>query len=238
MKTKKQELNFVHRAGRNRTIFISRYLSEESPFIAKLTPLGYEVVGQSLINITPIRFTHTPPAKWVFFSSKNAIKHFFGQEPSLEAGTKFGVMGKSSAEYLAGFEKRADFIGEGNDVKKIAKDFAARLGNDSVLFPQAIESLQSIQKEISFRNVCYNLYVYKTSPKPDFNVPGADVLVFTSPSNVAAYLGKYPIRGGQRVIAIGASTMNKLKESGIKEVKIAPSFDEDGLAEAVMQSLN
>lgn len=238
VQTAEQEFTTVVNKSINRkTIFISRDLSQNSSFLSTLVTSGHEVVSGSLINITPIRFTHTPQTKWIFFSSKNAIKHFLEQAPVSDPDTMFGVMGKSSAKFLSSYGIQAHFTGEGTDVRKIGKDFAAILGNDSVLFPQAIDSLQSIQKEISFTNICYNLYVYKTSPKTDFIVPPADVLVFTSPSNVAAYTSKYQIRGGQKVIAIGTSTMSRLKECGTRNVIAASSFTEEGLAEAVLGSI-
>ena len=220
-----------------KTIFISRNLSPGSVFAARLSQQGYNVTGESLIKISPIRFTHTPPTQWIFFSSKNAIRHFFTQSPAIAPGTKFGIMGKASAECLEGFGYKADFIGEGTDVAKIGHAFSEMIGSESVLFPQAIDSLRSIQKHISFRNITYDLYVYKTSIKADFEVPNADVLVFTSPSNVSAYCSKQQFRAGQRTVAIGKSTLTRLKESGAKNITLAPSFDEEGLAEGVLQAV-
>ena len=129
------------------------------------------------------------------------------------------------------FGKEANFIGQGNNMLQIAKDFKEALKNDTVLFPQAIDSLQTIQKQLSFTNTCYNLYVYKTSIKSDFTIPYTDILIFTSPSNVLSYFNKYKIDSRQLVIAMGDATKYKLTEYGIFNVLVPNSFSENGLYE-------
>jgi len=220
-----------------KTVFISRNLTPISPILIKLNSMGYEVVNESLIKISQIRFTHTPSTKWIFFSSKNAIRHFFAQKPEVKAGVKYGVMSAVSAEFLAEFDKKADFIGTGVDVTQIAKDFAGFIKDDTVLFPQAIDSLQTIQKQLSFTNICHNLFVYKTSRRIDFEIPQSELLVFTSPSNAQAYFEKYKLLKGQKVVAIGSTTYSQLKNYGIKNIGLPVSFDEIGLLNAIIEQL-
>ena len=199
--------------------------------------MGYEVLHESLIKISQIRFTHTPPTKWIFFSSGNAIKHFFAQQPEVNPDVKYGVMSSVSAEYLAEFNKKADFIGQGVDVTQIAKDFAEFIKDDTVLFPQAIDSLQTIQRQLSFTNICHNLFVYKTSLRVDFEIPPTALLVFTSPSNAQAYFEKYKLVKDQKVVAIGSTTHSKLKNYGVKNIGLPSSFDEAGLLAAIIEQL-
>lgn len=230
-------MNSIDSSLKTKTIFISRKLNQLSPLFIELNSMGYEVIDEPLIKIDQIRFTHTPPTKWIFFSSRNAIHYFFAQKPELTAGVKFGVMSQFSADYLTEFDQKADFIGIGVDVTNIAKEFAKLLKDDSVLFPQAIDSLQTIQKHLSFTNVCHNLFVYKTSIRTDFELPVASVLAFTSPSNVQAYFEKYKFVPGQKMVAIGSTTGDKLKDYGIKELVFASSFDEKGLLHAIQVQL-
>ncbi|MBA3662599.1 MAG: uroporphyrinogen-III synthase [Bacteroidetes bacterium] len=214
-------------------IFISKDLQPESLLLKGLQDTHYKVAHESLIKITPIRFSNVQKTQWIFFSSKNAIEHFFSQQPEIEAGTKFGVMGKSSAEFLKTYGHAADFIGAGVDIAQIGKDFAEIIKNETVLFPQAIDSLQTIQKHLSFKNISSNLYVYKTTLRTDFEIPSAEILVFTSPSNVSAYFGKYKILPGQKVVAMGTSTQRKLTDYGVKEAITPASFDDEGLLKAI-----
>jgi uroporphyrinogen-III synthase len=60
----------------------------------------------------------------------------------------------------------------------------------------------------------------------------AEVLVFTSPSNVEGYFRDNLLENYQRVIAIGKSTGKKLEELNIKYT-LPSAPDEVGLAEAV-----
>jgi uroporphyrinogen-III synthase len=218
-------------------IFISRPLGAQSPILRTLLPLGYQVQHESLITTEQIRFTHKPAAQWIFFSSKNAIHYFFAQEPELKPEVKFGVMGAASANYLLHFNKQADFIGSGVDVTRIARDFATKVQDETVLFPQAIDSLQTVQKHLSFTNSCHNLFVYKTSLRSSFEVTPAALLVFTSPSNVKAYFAQYRYLSGQKVVAMGSSSVAELKQQGIKTLSTPESFDEEGLLHAIQMKL-
>jgi hydroxymethylbilane synthase len=213
---------------RNKTLFISKKLSDDSVF-RELEKYDVTTIDEPLIRFTQIPFSYTPQTKWIFFSSKNAMDYFFVQRPEIADGTLYGVIGKSSARHLSTFGKSADFIGEGVDVAQIAKNFREVLKDDSVLFPQAIDSMRTIQKYIAFSNTQYNLYTYKTSIRSDFEIPYTNIVIFTSPSNVDAYLSKYKIDERQRVIAMGSATKFKLSEYGIRNVSTPEFFGEEGL---------
>lgn len=221
----------------NKSIFVSKKLTSISHLSIELNALGYHVIAEPLIKIEKIRFTHTPKTDWIFFSSQNAIQYFFIQNPELSTNVKYAVLSQSSADFLLKFDKKADFIGEGVDVTQIAKDFAKVVNDESVLFPQAIDSLQSVQKHLSFTNACHNLFVYKTSIRKDFDLPIANVLAFTSPSNVEAYFEKYKLIDGQKTVAIGSTTAFKLRSYGIKNTELATAFNDIGLLEAIKKQL-
>lgn len=217
-----------------KNIFISRKIETDLFDALKVRP-GITLIDESLIKITQVRYSYAPKTKWIFFSSKNGIKYFFVQNPELETDVKFAVIGQSSADYLATFKHKVDFVGKGIDINKIAEDFVAVLQDESVLFPQAIDSLKTVQKHISFSNASHNLFVYKTEIRTDFSIARPDMLVFTSPSNAVAYLGKNKIDSKQIVIAIGATTRNKLKALGVKNILIPETFSEQGLLDLMMQ---
>ena len=220
-----------------KTIFISRNLTKESP-LKNLQNYDIQIIDESLIEIAQIRYSYTPQTTWIFFSSKNAIKYFFAQNPQLSESVKYGVISNASAHYLLTFDIIADFIGQGVDVVKIGKDFRDILKDNSVLFPQAIDSLQTIQKQLAFTNTCYNLYVYKTTIKADFVIPHTDVVIFTSPSNVKAYFIKNTIDIKQLVLAMGTSTKYKLAEYGVTNVLTPLEFSENALLDLVISFPN
>jgi hydroxymethylbilane synthase len=216
-----------------KSIFISRVLSENSPFM-KLKEYDIKVTDESLIEISQIRYSYTPQTKWIFFSSKNAIKYFFAQSPQLPDDVLYGVISNASSIYLSTFGKIASFIGQGVDVVKIGKDFRDVLKNDSILFPQAIDSLQTIQKQIAFANTSYNLYVYKTTIKADSIIPFTDVVIFTSPSNVKAYFIKNKITVKQIVIAMGNATRYALSEYNVTNILTPKVFNESALLDLII----
>ena len=218
-----------------KTIFISRSLQEKSLLTTLKQHQDIKIIDESLIDLFQVRYSYAPKTQWIFFSSKNGIKYFFAQHPELKEDVKYGVISQASADYLNTFGKYADFIGTGVNMTNIANNFREVLNDDSVLFPQAIDSLQTIQKQLSFKNTSYNLYVYKTIIKPEFNIPYTDVVIFTSPSNVTAYMGKYKIDSRQKIIAMGEKTKYKLSEYGIRNVSLAHSFDENGLYNAIAE---
>lgn len=218
------------------SVFISRELSEQSYFRKALKKHNINIDARSLIRTVPVItkvdsfiFRHVD---WIFFSSKNAVEYFFQLEPVLPKNVKFGVMGSGSEEMLRRKGFFTDYVGAGIDTADVAEEFAALANGTTVLFPGAEYSLKSIQKGLSPETKVIDLPVYETVLEEEIESSGADVLVFTSPSNVDAYFADNLLDPYQKVIAIGRSTGKKFDEMGVKYT-LPFSPDEVGLAEAV-----
>jgi hydroxymethylbilane synthase len=169
---------------------------------------------------------------WIFFSSKNAVEYFFQLGPSLSKKVKYGVMGSGSEDMLRRKGHFVDYTGAGVDTADVAADFAKLANGMTVLFPSAENSLRSIQQGLSADSTIIDLPVYETILEDDVELSGAEILVFTSPSNVEAYFACNLLDPYQKVIAIGKSTGKKLDGTGVKYT-LPYSPDETGLAEAV-----
>ena len=137
---------------------------------------------------------------------------------------------------LRRYNKRADFIGSSTDTKMIGKQFAAKVGSERVLFPQAKGSLRSIQQQFVKADQVVDLVVYETIKKNSGEGPVADILVFTSPSNVDAWFESYKITKSQTVIAMGDATANTLRHHHVIMLSKTDSFDEAGLARAIFSA--
>jgi hydroxymethylbilane synthase len=217
-------------------VFISRELTGQSYFRKALEQHGIEIEARSLIRTVPV--IHKVDSfifrnlDWVFFSSKNAVEYFFGLDPLLPKKTKFGVMGSGSADMLRRRGHFVDFTGEGIDTIEVAEEFAKLANGKTVLFPSAENSMRSIQKGLSADTILIDLPVYETILEDHPQPSGAEVLVFTSPSNVEAYFAQNLANHDQTVIAIGRSTGKKLDEFNVS-YKLPYAPDEVGLAEAV-----
>jgi hydroxymethylbilane synthase len=217
-------------------VFISREIGEHSYFRKALEKNKIEIEGRSLIRTFPIVNILDPfylkNIDWIFFSSRNAVEYFFKLKPALSKKMKFGVVGRGSEDALRKFGELADYVGESGDIKEVADDFAALVGGQTVLFPRAQDSLLSIQKSLKEDTKIVDLPIYETVVEDDIDRTSAEVLIFTSPSNVDAYFADNLLEPGQQVIAIGNSTGKKFDEMGVT-YSLPYSPDEIGLSEAV-----
>ncbi|RZK64405.1 MAG: uroporphyrinogen-III synthase, partial [Pedobacter sp.] len=211
-------------------------IGEHSYFRKALESNNIEIEGRSLIRTFPIvtvldQFI-LKNIDWIFFSSRNSVEYFFNLKPQLPKKTQFGVVGRGSEDALRKFNHFADFVGTSGDISEVAEDFAKLVSGKNVLFPRAQDSLQSIQKSLPADSKIIDLPIYETVIEENIDQSYADVLIFTSPSNVDAYFADNLLEPGQQVIAIGNSTGKKFDEMGVKYA-LPYSPDEIGLAEAV-----
>lgn len=230
----------IAKFDKNRTypksVFISRELSKQSYFRRAMEKHHIHVEDRSLIRTHPVItkvdsfiFRHV---NWVFFSSKNGVEYFFSLNPVLPKKVRFGVMGRGSEDTLRRFGHTAVYVGEGNDTTELAREFAELANGQVVLFPGAKDSLRTVQQGLSPETKIIDFPVYETIIEEDVAQSYADVLVFTSPSNVDAYFAENLLEPQQKVICIGKSTGKKFDEMGSKYI-LPFSPDEMGLAEAV-----
>jgi hydroxymethylbilane synthase len=217
-------------------VFITRDLSEQSYFRKALEKHSIAIEARSLIRTVPVINKLNPyilrDINWIFFSSKNAVEYFFALKPQLPEKVQFGVMGGGSEDILRRNGHFAAYVGESGDTSEVAADFAELANGSVVLFPGAEGSLRSIQQGLSAGTRIIDLPVYETVQEDNVEPTSADVLVFTSPSNVEAYFAENLLDPNQKVIAIGKSTGKKFDEMGTKYT-LPFSPDEVGLAEAV-----
>jgi hydroxymethylbilane synthase len=213
-------------------IFITRNLQAHHLFSSSLKAQGFEVHGISLITFNTIAMKNMPQTDWIFFSSKHAVENFFKQKPII-AHQKFGAIGKSTADAIRKFGKRAEFIGQSTDTKTIGKQFAARAGSATVLFPIAKGSLRSVQSQFIKKEQTIDINVYETIEHNDAQLPVADILIFTSPSNVNAFFKENKVESHHQIIAMGGATEAELRKHGVRKCTLPFSFDDLGILQAV-----
>ena len=217
-------------------VFISREVGENSYFRKAMAKHDIEIDGRSLIRTFPIvnilDAFYLKHIDWIFFSSRNGVEYFFKLNPALPKKVKFGVVGRGSEDTLRKFGHLADFVGESGDITEVAEEFAKLVSGEIVLFPRAQDSLLTIQKSLGSDTKIVDLPIYETVVVDDIDGTTAEVLIFTSPSNVDAYFAENLLDPEQKVIAIGNSTGKKFEEMGVKYT-LPYSPDEIGLAEAV-----
>jgi uroporphyrinogen-III synthase len=174
-------------------VFISKAPSESVKLTQALGQKDVELVSQSLIQTSAIAF-EMPRHRidWLFFSSKNAVRHFF-KAVHVPAGVKLGAIGNGTAGELSKFG-RVDYVGNGDPIS-VKAEFASLVGSEFVVFPVAEASLKTIQRDWPPENHA-NVFCYRTMSKPRI-IPACVAYVFTSPSNVNSFLScnKLPVDG-------------------------------------------
>jgi len=215
-------------------VFVTKTFKDGDYLSTALARLGFNIEGESLIEFKEIKIRFLPRTEWIFFSSKHAVRYFFKQKPKLEKTVKFGCVGSSTAAELRANGQRANFIGQSTDIKLVGKQFSSIAGSNSVLFPIARGSMQSIQWQMVKRDSVINLEVYATLNKSREVAPDFDVVIFTSPSNVESYFEKNTWQPGQKAIAMGEATGKALEKVKIKKYSMPKSFNDLGLIQSVL----
>ena len=223
--------------------FITRHLPPDSAFRTALEAAGWQVEGQSLVQLEALPFEVPQGVDWIFFSSKNAVAFFFEAYPAPEntktqkhENTKtplWAALGPATAAALADRVQRVDFIGDGDPVRS-AEAFLPLAMGQTVLFPAAKHSMESVPQQLEGRVRSLLLPVYDNYPVETPEPRAADVLVFTSPMNTKAYFQTNALRYGQRLVAIGDSTARALAGLGYPDVTVATAPDEMALAQSVL----
>ncbi len=220
---------------KGKKIFISRSTNDVSFLKSSLVAAEAELEGISGIQTQSIAlpqldYTH---AHIIFFNSKNAVQHFFKQEPTLAKDVKYAAFGPGTekAIYQQGYE--VDFSGKSSDPMQVAAQFLSKFADGKrIVFPKAIQSLQSVSSILSRHHFVEQVDVYETSSIENVELPMADVYVFTSPSNVTAFTSTLDTIN-TKVVAIGPSTAEALNLKGIKVHAIAERADDAGLLDAI-----
>lgn len=215
------------------SVFISRSLDETGLLERTLGSYGFKLKGESLITIKPLKFRNNQTYDWIFFTSKNAVKHYFSQIEQLPFHPKFGVAGRGTEKALHELGYTADFVGEDGNMEKVGREFAKIADNKSVLFPQAADSLQTVQKQLSFSTRFTDLIVYQTSRKPDVNIPETEFTILTSPSNADVYFGRNNFSKFGNLIALGESTAARIESYHIKGFHVCSRPDDLGILETI-----
>ena len=227
-----QEIVAHLKAVKPSKVFITRNLQNHHLLSSSLTAQGFEVNGISLITFNTIVIKNMPQTDWIFFSSKHAVENFFKQKP-LITNQKFGAIGKSTADAIRKFGRRAEFIGQSTDTKTIGKQFAARVGSATVLFPVAKGSMRSVQNQFVKKDQTFDVNVYETIEHSNSKLPDADILIFTSPSNVNAFFMVNKVEAHHKIIAMGGATEAELRKNGVRKCTLPNSFDDLGILQAV-----
>ncbi|MCL4151316.1 UNVERIFIED_CONTAM: hypothetical protein GTU68_067001, partial [Idotea baltica] len=203
-------------------IFISRDKADAKHFIGAAREAGHQVVATSLIEFHPIDFqVDLDHIDWLFFSSPRAAQFFFDKYNANDiAHLKIAAIGPGTESALLKLGVEAEFCGEKNNTEKVAHDFLKVSEGMQVLFPQAKNSLQSIQKAIGDKIKATSISIYQNEPKKIVVPNDFDCYACTSPLNAKVVL-ENESKENKRWIAIGSQTAATIQELSPEKVHIA-----------------
>jgi uroporphyrinogen-III synthase len=212
--------------------FVSRSRAAWQPSIDALKAPSLEWHCQSLIETKPLPFLLPEhPFDWIFFSSREGVKHFFQQVPTPPIA-RIAAIGAATAEDICAFST-VDYVGASSDTHAIAKTFAQLVGKSLVLFPISEQSVRTVQQSLPQEQVTEVLCYRTTSVVAQ--LPPFQLYVFSSPSNVRSFFETNTIATGASVIAFGKRTAIQLAAYGCAKVTIPDQLNPSFLADTIKQ---
>ena len=215
-------------------VYLSRHAKDAGHLPDMFERWSIPFEAQSQIEIRTVKGALPEgPFDWVFFSSRNAVDAFFAQH-ALLSGQKVGAIGPGTARKL---ERHCtlDFVGKGTETDQTAHDFAAHVGDASVLFAVGNRSRRTVQAALPAEQVT-ELTVYETAHVPQ-RVETPEIAVFTSPSNVEAFAEANAFAPGIKTIAAGRATAQALQSKGVEPSAVLTSMSSAAVARAIFTEM-
>ena len=200
------------------SIFISRDSNGCGSLIEFCNQHQLDLIAQSLISFEPKDFEVSDSYDVIFFSSIRSAEYFLRKE-KLNTSVKIACIGQETGLKLKNLGMHVDFVGENSgNPSDVSREFKNWIGTRKVLIPHSSESLLSITEFLN-QDQTLLVEVYKTRLKPA-KIAVCDCYVFTSPTNVRAFLLANDRSSLKNVIAWGRSTEKELLLNKIPVMKV------------------
>lgn len=197
-------------------IFISKDNEELSIELQELVQKGL-LEAQTLIEFNAVPFACPPVHDILFIASIRAADFFFA---NCHTNAQIACAGLETAKKVAErYQKKVHFIAQQSDQPILeAQKFNEWRNGRSVCFPSSQLSIGTYAAAIPEREKII-LTVYNTRFK-NLKIQEKDIYVFSSPSNVRAFMEHNSIPTGAKVVAWGSSTAEELEKKQINVTKI------------------
>jgi uroporphyrinogen-III synthase len=197
-------------------IFISKDPQDLNSGLLALQQNGI-LEAQSLIEFSAVPFACPPAHDILFIASIRAAEFFFA---NCQTSAQIACAGLETAKKVAErYQKEVHFIAQQSDQPQLeAEKFNAWRNNRSVCFPSSLLSIGTYAALIPESEKTI-LPVYNTRFK-NVHIEEKDIYVFSSPSNVRAFLEHNTISAQAKVVAWGSSTAQELEKKQIGVTKV------------------
>ena len=195
-------------------IFISKNSDDCEPLVQYCNQNKLDLIAQSLIEFEAIPFKIESNFDIVFFSSIRSAQFYF-KKSAKKSTIIYACIGETTNSKLKKLGIECEFVGmEAGNPLKTAAEFKNWVKNRIVFFPQSNLSLGTFSA-IFPENQVLRQVVYKTKLK-EIEISKCQIYIFTSPSNLDAFLIINEIIEDSKVIVWGKSTLEKAKSKGLK----------------------
>lgn len=209
-------------------VFYSREATKAQQIQQFCAENGFQLLAQSLITFEAVPFhLAEKKADVIFFTSPRSFD-FFTAEETVESTQEIACIGAGTKNHIEACGFQVSFFGtDATNPDDVAEAFKSWLGKRTVLFPVSEISNRSVQKALE-KEQYQEVVIYKTVSQSKAFEPIPDILIFSSPSNAAAYLEKNQVHPHQHVACFGRTTELYLQSRNIA-ADVLQSPDEAGV---------
>ncbi len=194
-------------------LFISRNREDIPAHALKELEAKHELCCRTLIRFEFLDFTIPDSYDFIFFSSERAVTAYFRLYHP-EANCKCICVGKRTAAALEDHDVHTDLVFEKSGDPEANKNaFLEFVKNGTVLFPVSDRTHGTYADMLTVKKRLM-VTAYRTVSDPQTIAP-ADAYIFTSPSNLHAFLQTNTFPEKARCIAWGNTTAEALRDAGI-----------------------
>ncbi|MBU3658764.1 MAG: hypothetical protein FGM14_02750 [Flavobacteriales bacterium] len=195
-------------------IFISKNSDDCESLVHFCNQNNLDLIAQSLIDFESVPFKIEAKFDIVFFSSIRSALFYFQREAQ-KSNIIYACIGETTSlkiEKMLGIS--CEFVGkEAGNPKKTAEEFKNWVKNRIVFFPQSNLSLGTFSAILPENQVLKQV-VYKTILK-EIEISKCQIYIFSSPSNLDAFLTINKISEDSKVIVWGKSTFEHAQHKGV-----------------------
>lgn len=219
-----------------KSILITREPIECGWLVRSLLAEGFDVVASSQIMLEAIEpVPSMPKTDWIFFNSPKSAKLFFQTYPELELeNLKFAGLSTGTSKEIKKWTNRVDYTGSSSaKTEAIAKDFLSIANGAKVLVPCGKQTVGTLKKEDGKAKTVQEVVFYDTLPNNWIAPTDFDLILFTSPSNVDAYIQNHEVRPDTICLAIGDKTAESIEKHGL-QATVSEGYLETDLFDKIM----
>ncbi len=218
-----------------KSILITREPIECGWLVRSLLAEGFDVVASSQIMLESVEpLPSLPKSDWIFFNSPKSAKLFFQSYSDLNQDDyKFAGLSTGTSKEVKKWTNRVDYTGSSSlKTEEISEDFLSIVNGETVLIPCGKQTLGTLSKKAKSDKV-EEVVFYDTLPNNWVAPTDFDLILFTSPSNVDAYVENHEIRPDTICLAIGEKTGKSIESHGL-EATISDGYLETDLFRKIM----